>query len=560
MQRYTLFIVVAKQVGVFFAKQDKKATKPFLRNEKKRNFAHIIAIIPREHHMREENKRIAKNTLIVYARLVITTIIGLLSSRYVLATLGDSDYGLYNVVGATVIMFSFITSALYNTTTRFINYEQGKPDGNVNRIFNMSLAIHVCFAVVALAILESGGIYYILNYLNVAAGKEADAMFVFQVSTITTCLSLISVPYNSLYIVHEDFRFTAVLDILGAIVKFALILALLHYGGNLLRFYALSMALVTLLTSLAYFFLSRKRWPAITRFNLVKDIREYREILTFNNYSLLGAAALIFRNQGSSMVINFFFGTVVNAAYAISYSVQNYIITFVGNFDIASAPQITQNISRGNMDRTIFLASSTCRVCILLTLLLLFPIYCELPFILHLWLGDNVPEGTVTFCKCTLLVALVSATSGGITQLIRGTGRLKWFNIQFTVLYVLALLISIALYHAGFPPYTVILAYFVADVISRAIHLLLLHRYIKLDVGLFVQKSYLQPLGVFTCGIAYVLISGLVNIEHNLWHIADFVTAFLFIALTAYLVGLHKEERNVIASQIRCRLTNNRRK
>jgi len=500
--------------------------------------------------MREENKRIAKNTLIVYARLIITTLLGLLSSRYVLAALGASDYGLYNVVGATVIMFSFITSALYNTTTRFINYEQGKPDGNVNRIFNMSLAIHVVFAIIALILLESAGIYYILNYLNVAAGKEADAMFVFQVSTVVTCLSLISVPFNSLFIVYEDFRTIAIIDILGAIVRFALILALMHYAGNLLRFYALSMALVTALASLSFFFLSRRRWPLVTQFNLIKDKSKYKEILTFNNYSLLGAAALIFRNQGSNVVINYFFGTIVNAAYAISYAVQNYIITFVGNFDIASAPQITQNVSRGDMDRTVFLASSTCRICVLLTLLLLFPVYCELPFILHLWLGNNIPEGTITFCKCTLLVALVSATSGGITQLIRGTGNLKWFTIQFIVLYVLALLISIVLYNLGFPPYTVILSYFVADAISRYFQLLLLHRYIKLDIGSFVQRSYLRPLGVFVCGVAYVLTSGFVQTEHNLWHIVDFVTATLFMVATSYYIGLYKEERNAILSHI----------
>lgn len=501
--------------------------------------------------MREENKRIAKNTLIVYIRLIITTFLGLLSSRFVLAALGASDYGLYNVVGATVIMFAFITSALYNTTTRFINYEQGKSDGNVNRIFNMSLAIHICFAVVALLILESVGVYYILNYLNVAAGKEADAMFVFQVSTTVTCLSLISVPYNSLFIVHEDFRTIAIFDILGAIAKFVLILALALYGGNLLRFYAISMALVTALMSVSYYLLACKKWPSITKFNLIKDKGKYREILIFNNYSLLSAAALLFRNQGSNMVINYFFGTVINAAYAISYSVQSYITTFVGNFDIASAPQITQNVSRGDMDRTVFLASSTCRICILLTLLLLFPIYCELPFLLHLWLGDNMPDSTVIFCKCTLLVALVSATSGGITQLIRGTGRLKWFTIQFTVLYVLALLISIGLYKAGFPAYTVILAYFIADAISRVNQILLLNRYIKLDIGSFVQKSYLRPLGVFMCGVAYVLVSELVNIEQTLWHITNFVIATLFMAAAIYYVGLFKEERDVILSHIR---------
>lgn len=537
-----------RKTTIFFQNREKTCTFVLLNK----------MIIQKEKFMREEDKRIAKNTLIVYARLIITTILGLASMRLVLAALGKSDYGLYNVVGATVIMFSFITSALYNTTTRFINYEQGKPDGDVNRIFNMSLVIHVCFAIVALLILESVGVYYIHNYLNVAPGKEADAMFVFQVSTIVTCLSLISVPFNSLFIVHEDFQTIAIFDILGAVAKFALILALSYYGGNLLRFYALSMAFVTALTSLAYYLSACKKWPTTTKFSLIKEKSKYKDILVFNNYSLLSAAALLFRNQGSSMVINYFFGTVVNAAYAISYSVQNYITTFVGNFDIASAPQITQNISRGNMDRTIQLASSTCRVCILLTLLLLFPIYCELPFILHLWLGDSMPESTVTFCKCTLLVALVSSTSGGITQLIRGTGKLKWFSIQFAVMYVLALLVSIGLYKAGFPPYTVILSYSVFDAISRCIQIYLLHRYIKLDIGSFVQTSYLRPLGVFICGVAYVLASESLNAEQNLWHIVNFLIASLFMAASVYNVGLYKEEKNTILSYIRQRLTHNK--
>ena len=136
-------------------------------------------------------------------------------------------------------------------------------------------------------------------------------------------------------------------------------------------------------------------------------------MFVFNNYNLLGTVSLILRNQGSNVLINFFFGTIVNAAYAVSFSIQSYITTFVGNFDTASGPQITQNIGRGNMERSFYLTTNTCRICILLTLLLLFPIACEMEFLLHLWLGANVPDGTASFCKCTLLVALVSATSGG---------------------------------------------------------------------------------------------------------------------------------------------------
>lgn len=501
--------------------------------------------------MREENKRIAKNTIVVYLRLIITTLLGLISSRIVLNALGASDYGLYNVVGAIVVMFSFITSALYSTTTRFINFEQGKPNGDVNRVFNISLAIHIVFAVVALLLLETIGVYYINHYLNVAAGKEADAMFVFQVSTIITCLSLVGVPYNSLFIVHEDFSTIAVIDILGAVIKFSLILLLLCYPGNLLRFYAVCMSLVTLAAYISYYFLSKRRWLLITKLKIVKNKSEYRDILVFNNYTLLSAVSLIVRNQGSNMVINYFFGTIVNAAYAVSFSVQNYIITFVGNFDTASAPQITQNISRGDLDRTVFLASSTCRVCMLLTLLLLFPIYSELGFILHLWLGDALPDGAIVFCECTLLVALASATSGGVTQLINGTGRLKWFTIQFTVLYVLSLILSIILYHLNFPPYSIILIFFLADCISRFNQLYLLHRYIDLNLWKFVQNSYMRPLGVFLCGVLYVIITKSIIIESVSAHIMNILISFVFMAGSILYIGLKQEERRIFVSYVK---------
>ena len=501
--------------------------------------------------MREENKRIAKNTVIVYIRLIITSLLGLISSRIVLNALGASDYGLYNVVGAIVIMFSFITSALYSTTTRFINFEQGKSNGNVNRVFNISLAIHIAFAVITFVLLESIGVYYINNYLNVVSGKEPDAMFVFQFSTIITCISLVGVPYNSLFIVHEKFSTIAIIDTMGAVVKFLLILSLLCYPGNLLRFYAVCMSLVTLSVYVSYFILCRNKWPLITKINFVRKMSEYKEVLIFNNYSLLSAASLIIRNQGSNMVINYFFGTIVNAAYAIAYTVQGYIITFVGNFDTASAPQITQNISRGDINRTVFLASSTCRVCILLTLLLLFPIYCELSFILHIWLGDSLPEGTLVFCKCSLLVALASATSGGVTQLINGTGKLKWFVIQFTVLYILALIISIVLYNLNYPSYSIILIYFVADFISRFNQLYLLHRYINLKISQFVIKSYLRPFLVFSCGIIYVFISNSIVISDSLNHIVNFLLSLFYMSVAILWGGLYREERRLVLSFVK---------
>lgn len=504
--------------------------------------------------MREENKRIAKNTLIVYIRLAFTTVLGLISSRLVLKALGASDFGLYNVVGSIVVAFSFLSSALSGATTRFINYEQGKEDGDVNKIFNVSFTVHVVFSFISLFLLETIGLIYINHYLNVAVGRELDALFVFQVSTIVSCVGIISVPFQSVFIAKEKFIFIAAVDITSTLIRFALILVLLYYPGNSLRFYSVSMAMVLLLTNLTYFLLSKKYYPDIVRFRVIKRKGEYKEILSYINFNLLGAGALITRNQGSNMLINYFFGTVVNAAYAIAFTVQNYIITFVGNFDTASFPQITQSLSSGDKTRAFFLTTSTCRACMLLTMVLLFPVYSELAFLLRLWLGDNVPEGTELFCKCTLMVALVSSTSGGVTQLINGIGKLKWFTLQYTILYVVALVIGLLLCGWGYPPHTVIIAYIVADCLSRINQLYLLHRIIGLDIGDFVRGAYLRPSVVFLCGVAYCLIARFLIIESTGGHILSVLFSLIYMLGVVFFVGLNNNERKLVLKTIKQRL------
>ena len=175
------------------------------------------------------NKRIAKNTLIVYVRLFIVTIVGLMTSRFVLQALGVSDYGLYNVVGGVIALFAVIAGSMSSTTIRFLNIEIGKPDGDPNKIFNICQITHIAFAVLVLILAETVGLFYIYNYLNVAPGKEADAMFVFQVSTIVACIGIVNVPYQSVFIAKEKFTHIAIIDILNSLIKLGLIIMLLYY-------------------------------------------------------------------------------------------------------------------------------------------------------------------------------------------------------------------------------------------------------------------------------------------------------------------------------------------
>ena len=235
--------------------------------------------------VKQNNKRIAKNTIIVYIRIFVTMFVGLFTSRFVLQALGVSDYGLYNVVGGVIAMFTFISGSLASTTTRFVNYEMGKTDGNTNRIFNVSNLLHCCFALLIFLLAESIGIFYIDNYLNVAPGKEADAMFVFQVSTIVACIGIVNVPFQSLFIAHEKFSLIAIIDIFNTIIRLLLVLLLFLFKGDVLKLYAILMSTMTIVTFIAYHFYCYKYWPETVKLRFIKDFKAYKELLGSSDIS-----------------------------------------------------------------------------------------------------------------------------------------------------------------------------------------------------------------------------------------------------------------------------------
>ena len=499
--------------------------------------------------IKSSNKKIAKNTLIVYVRVFVTMFVGLFTSRFVLQALGVSDYGLYNVVGGVISMFTFISGSLAATTTRFVNYEMGKENGDTNRIFNISNVLHLCFALLILLLAESIGIFYIEHYLNVDPGKEGDAMFVFQVSTIVACIGIINVPYQSLFIAHEKFSMIAIIDILNTIIRLILVLLLFLYKGNVLRLYAVFMSAMTIVTFVAYHYYCYKYWPKIVKFRVIKELSAYKELLVFNNYNLLGTASLVARNQGSNMLINYFFGTAVNAAYAIANNVQIYVNIFIGNFDTAAGPQITQKVSSGKVQDSLNLVYKTCRICILLMIIVFFPLLVELNFILQVWLG-KVPEGTSTFCVFTLLIAVVSSTSGGLTQFINGYGKIKWFKIQYSILYLLCIPVGYLLFKYGYPAYYITILFVISDLLSRVNQLLLLKKMLGLKIVCFFKEAYLRPIVVFALLLLYSFFYRDLQMQGIAQHVAGIVFTAILAMIASFSLGLKKTERENIKTLV----------
>ena len=499
---------------------------------------------------KSDNKRIAVNTIVIYARMAIVILVSIFTTRFALQALGVSDFGLYNVVGGIVGLLNFISISMSSTTARFINYEQGKPTPDLNKIFNICLVVHVLFAILLLVLAESLGIWYINNYLSVEPGKEADAMFVFQISTIVACIGLMNVPYQSLLISYEKFLLSAILDIIVTVVKFLVVVLLLFYDGNALRFYAIGMCVVTACSFALYHIVAYKHWPDVIKHKLYKDKERYKEIISFNNYNLLSTGAIISRNQGSNIIINYFFGTYVNGAFSVARNVQGFVDMFASNIDQAASPQIIQNYSKNNRERAFNLVGQICKFSLLLLLLVSIPLYAELEFVLQLWLKE-VPEGAVLFCKYILLVCLVSSTSAGLVHLINATGRVKWFKIALAILYFASLPISVYLYHIGFPAYTILLLFVGSDIFTRIVQLLLLRKYINFNIISFVKKAYLRPAVIIFVSILMMFVYRGLEIDTTLAHLTGIVAVGIIVAILVYFIGLENHERQMIFSKIK---------
>lgn len=502
---------------------------------------------------RDANKRIAKNTIFIYVRLLTTMFIGLYTSRIVLLTLGISDFGLYSIVAGILTMFTFISASLMSATSRFFNVEMGKRDGDINRSFNVNFALHLILAVIILLLAETIGVWYINNRLNIEPGKLGDAMFVYQVAIITSCLGLINEPYASLFHAFERFGFLAKLDIANSFIRLVLVILLQYYDTNALRFYCIIMSITTVNAFFAYHWIAARDWAHIIKLKYVRGWNNYKEVVFFSSWNLLATVSMMARTTGSDLIINSFFGTAVNGAFAVSKTVYNYVTSFSSNFDSASGPQITQAFSAGNNDRCNYLVNKLGRLSLLLFEVVFFTLFIELDFILHLWL-KKVPDGVLLFCQLNLLLAAVSLTCGGIMQLISASGKIKWFKIVGGIIAFVSILSGYLLNKNGAPAYTMIIIFIVADFINRIIQLALLKLIIGFDSWRYVREAYLRPFIIAVIMSVFLYIYSILRVDNDLNKVAAIMGSFGFTSVLVFSIGLTRGEKYKLLSYVRSKI------
>lgn len=490
----------------------------------------------------QNNRRIAKNTFYLYLRMGITMLVQLYTSRIVLQALGIEDYGIYNIVGSVVVMFSFISGPLGTATQRFYNFELGKKDGgNLNTIFNISLYCFLILALVMFLLVELGGVWYISNKMNLPPDRTGAAMFVFQFSLLTFLLSLVKTPFESLIIAHENMSYYAYVSILDVVLKLLNAFSLTWFLGDKLKLYAVNHLVIALIIFMCVQFYCHRRFTAI-RIAKVWDSGIFKSMASFSGWSLFGSVASMSANQGLNLLLNFFYGVTVNAAVGVANQVSAAVNQFVGNFQIAFRPQIVKYYSGEELDALRALVHNTAKYSYFLLFALACPVMFNAQFLLEIWLG-KVPEFASAFVVLNLIYLLLETLSAPMWMTIQATGKIRNYQIVISSVIFLNIIISYFFLKAGYSPTVVMEIKCCLDLAYLAIRLLFMRAKIQFSIREFARKVLLPVSLVTALSVIPTAILSYLDLEGWKYLIASVLTFMVFYMTSVFFIGIGRSER-----------------
>lgn len=498
----------------------------------------------------ENYKRIARNTVMLYLRFLVSLFISLFTSRVVLQTLGFNDFGLYNVVGGFVAMLAFINGYISEGTARFLTFQIGQSDLQKSRsVFSAALALHVGLALLVLVAGETVGLWYIENKLNIQPSREEAAMFVFQLSLATTAVSVIQTPFSAAITAHEDMNIYAYFNIFDVVMKLLIVYLLLVVHTDKLMMYAFFYFCVSLLTSSFYLAFCLRKYEEC-RLKLRADKHLYLEMFNYIGWNAVGAVAFTLNGQGLTVLLNSFFGTVVNAARGVAGSVSNIISQFVFNFQTAMRPQIIKNYASGNIAEMKKLVIYCARYSSYLCMFFGIPIFVESDSILRIWLG-NVPPYADTFVRLTIIQIMFQAVDYPIGYGINAVGKMKLPNVTSSLIYLLVLPISYMAMRLGANPtiaYLVSICCFPGVLICD---LWILNKYIGFERRNFLFSVVLQSsLFIIIGSVIPSIVHHFMNLGFLRLCIVTFLSWLVLVPLIYYR-GLNDTVRKYVRNKIR---------
>lgn len=496
-----------------------------------------------------ENRKIASNSFIMYIRLIITSVIGLYSVRLLLKELGTDDYGLYAIIGGIVALFNVLSTTLISTSNRFLAVEIGKSfNSNINKIFNSLLLLHLIFSVFFITVLEIVGVWYVQNKLNVDISKIDEAVFVLHCSAFAVFFSTIIMPYEALVTVKEKFNVRAILEILNSCLNLIGILLLVYFAFNKLEIYAISVLVVRIIISLCYFIYCRINYTNIVGFKINYNYNDYKIIYGFFCWQLVSVLGNVISKQGSSIILNSFFGTTMNAAFGIADRIHQFVFSFVKNLNQVSVPQIMKNHSSGNSERSLTLVYKLSKYTYFIILVISFPILLSIDYILEIWLG-KFPDYTIWFVILLIVAGLISSLESGFDAFIDATGQIRKTKVYYSLIFMSVLPIIYFLFQMGFKAYWVTIIFIFGEIVFMLIQISILTKLSGFDPKIYFTET-IKP--AFTVTLAILPQLFLRSILYNSFVAFLFLSLFSFL-ITVYIIfifGLNKTEKNVVVDKL----------
>lgn len=498
------------------------------------------------------NKRIAKNTIILYLRMIFILCVGLYTSRIVLNTLGVEDYGIYNVVGGFVFFFSFLNGAMATATQRFITFELAR--GNIERqitTFSTAAIIHIAIAALIVIVAETIGLWFVYNKLVIPEERFSAAIWVYQFSILTMFVSIVSIPYNAAIIAHEKMSAFAYISIFDTVLKLIIVLLLTIVTFDKLTFYAALLFGISLLDRSIYG-LYCKRHFAETRIKLIFDKKLFREMTNIAGWSLFGNIAGVFYTQGLNVLLNMFFGPAVNAARAIAVTIQGVVTGFVSNFQMALNPQITKSYAVGDLHRMHLLIFASSKYSFFLLLLITLPIMVETQTILTVWL-KIVPDHTVWFTRLILCILLIDALSNPLMIASQSVGRVKMYQSVVGGLMLLILPIAYVALKLGGNPEVVFIVHLLIAVVALISRVVIVGRMVAFSFVSYVRKVFLPVVSVFVIAASASAILFCIAPDGGI--LKTTIISILTLALTGtaiLIAGVNANERKLLWGKISC--------
>ena len=503
-----------------------------------------------ENNISENSRRIARNTVLLYFRMFLLMAVGLFASRVILRALGENELGIYSTVAGVVTMFSILTGSMSSAISRFITFELGKKEKDLSKVFSTAVAIQFILAAIIVVLAEPAGLWYISHKMVLPPDRIAAAQWVLQFTILSFIIQLVSVPYNADIIAHERMDAFAWISIFEALGKLAVAFAIMISPIDKLIFYAAMLAVVSLLTRMAYAIFCKRHFEE-SRAGVHLDRTTFRSMFSFAGWNFIGAGSGVLRDQGGNLLLNAFFGPIANAAWFFANQVNGAVQKFVTSFTTALNPQITKSYASGDREYMMRLIFRGSRLSIWLLLLVAYPIIFNAGFLVDLWLGaSQAPENTVVFIRLVLIYIMIEAVSYTMVTAMLSTGNIRNYQLLVGGLQLLNLPVDYILLRMGAPAEVI---YYVAGAVAilcLSARLFMLRKMIALPVGRFLREVLSRELVVAGLALVVPLLLSRSTLEGWGGFLLSVLATEISSCIIIWFIGCDHDEKDIILHKI----------